>query len=133
MPNHYHLLIEITAPDLSSGMRELNGGYAQLFNHWHGLDGHLFQGRFGSILVETDRHLLELARYISLNPVRAGLCADPADWRWSSYPSLAGHRRCPSFLAERRVLDLFGQDRRAARSAFRGFVFDGLPLSAVAA
>jgi hypothetical protein len=106
-------------------MQELNGRYAQLFNSWHGFDGHLFQGRFYSSPAETDGHLLELVRYVSLNPVRAGVCSDPADWRWSSYPALAGYVRSPRFLAAAKVLGLFAPGRRAAQGAFRRFVLDG--------
>jgi putative transposase len=125
MANHYHLLVETTAADLSRGMQEVNGRYAQLFNHWHCFDGHLFQGRFYSSPVETDSHLLELVRYVSLNPVRAGVCNDPADWRWSSYPALAGFVGSPRFLAAARTLSLFGPERRAAQGAFRRFVLEG--------
>jgi putative transposase len=80
MANHFHLLIRLTDPNLSRGMQWLNGLYAQVFNGRHGLCGHLFQGRFHAALVEDDGHLLELARYIVLNPVRAGLCDHPLEW-----------------------------------------------------
>ena len=82
MPNHYHFLFETPAPDLSQGMQRLNGTYAQLFNRRHGLDGHLFQGRFGARFIES-KHLIELSRYVVLNPVRAGLCEKAGDWPWS--------------------------------------------------
>ena len=70
MDNHFHLLIETPKPNLSLGMRQLNGVYTQRFNRRHKRVGHLFQGRFKAILVERDSYLLELARYIVLNPVR---------------------------------------------------------------
>src|SRR3989338_2410799 len=73
MTNHYHLLIETPKPNLSRGMRQLNGIYTQYVNHAHARVGHVFQGRFKSILVQKDNHLLELSRYIILNPVRAGI------------------------------------------------------------
>ena len=85
MSNHYHLLIETPDGNLSAGMRQLNGCYTQQVNRRHGRVGHLFQGRFKGILVEKDAYLLEMARYIVLNPVRAGMVASPADWPWSSY------------------------------------------------
>ncbi len=85
MNNHYHLLIETPDANLSKGMRQLNGIYTQYFNRVHDSVGHLFQGRFKSILVEKESYLLELCRYIVCNPVRANLCREPKDWKWSSY------------------------------------------------
>lgn len=74
MDNHYHLLVETPDGNLSLGMRQLNGLFTQLINRRHGKVGHVFQGRFKSILVEKEAHLLELCRYVVLNPVRAKLC-----------------------------------------------------------
>lgn len=122
MPNHYHLVVEIGTPTLSRGIQALNGVYAQTFNRRHRYVGHLFQGRFHSVRVETDPHLLELARYLPLNPVRARLCGEPADWPWSSYRATVGISRPAPFLAVDRVLGLFGLDRRRARESFRSFV-----------
>jgi REP element-mobilizing transposase RayT len=79
MPNHYHLLVETPEANLSEGMHRLGFLYAQWFNRRHDVDGHLFQGRFGARLVESNYHLLETARYIVLNPVRAGLCRHAGD------------------------------------------------------
>jgi putative transposase len=87
MGTHYHLLIESAIADLSAGMQRLNSGYARAYNVRHGREGHLFERRFYSEFVQTEEHLYELMRYIACNPVRAGLCADPADWPWS-YPRL---------------------------------------------
>ena len=122
MRNHYHLVVEIDGPTLSSGLQRLNGVYAQTFNRIYRYVGHLFQGRFHSVRVETDPHLLELARYLPLNPVRARLCTDPADWPWSSYRAMLGISQPAPFLAVDRVLDLFALDRRLARKAFQRFV-----------
>jgi putative transposase len=122
MPNHYHLVVEIDAPTLSSGLQRLNGVYAQTFNRRNHFVGHLFQGRFHSARVETDAHLLELARYLPLNPVRARLCDEPADWPWSSYRATVGLSRPAPWLSLDRVLELFALDRRRAREAFRSFV-----------
>ena len=124
LPNHYHLVIETPNADLSAGMRELNGEYAQWFNRRHSVDGHLFQGRFHSVLVESQWHLVELVRYLALNPVRAGLCADPMDWPWASFPFLAGGRAGPRFLDKQSVLSLFGRDPVRAREALRAFALD---------
>jgi putative transposase len=113
MPNHYHFLIRTPKAGLSRGMQLVNGRYAQAFNQGRGLDGHLFQGRFGSRLVESEGHAIWLHRYIARNPVEAGLVAGPAAWEWSSYAAL---RRggAPSWLAHEAVLELWGGGERAA-------------------
>jgi REP-associated tyrosine transposase len=113
MPNHYHLLIETPKAGISAGMQLLNGRYAQAFNAGRRLDGHLFQGRFGSVLVESDAHAVWLNRYIARNPVEAGLVASPGDWEWSSYGAL--RRGCaPMWLAQEAVLRLLGGGESAA-------------------
>jgi putative transposase len=90
MSNHYHLLIETPEPTLSTGMHYLNGVYARRFNERHAVDGHLFDARFGSKLIETEAHFGEVLRYVAFNPVRAGLCAHPAEWPWSSWAGVDG-------------------------------------------
>ena len=85
MTNHFHLLIETPKPNLSRGMQRLKCEYAAYFNERHSLDGHLFQQRFGSRLIETEEHYLEVLRYIAMNPVRAELCNHPSKWPWSSF------------------------------------------------
>jgi putative transposase len=122
LPNHYHLVVETPKANLSRGVQWLNGCYAQAFNMEHGLAGHVFQGRFHSILVESDHHLLELSRYLALNPVRAGLCRHPRSWPWSSYRGVAGLEPPRSFLTPGRVLELFGGRDAAARERFVRFV-----------
>jgi REP element-mobilizing transposase RayT len=84
MPNHYHLILEALRPRLSRGMHWLNGRYAQWFNTVHGRAGHVFQNRFGAYVIDTDAHFERACAYIEENPVRAGLCANPEDWPWSS-------------------------------------------------
>ena len=102
MTNHYHLLVETPDANLSKGMRQLNGVFTQYVNRTHARVGHLFQGRFKAILVERESYLLELCRYVVLNPVRARMVADPGDWPWSSYrATVAIGRR----LARRRRRD----------------------------
>ena len=98
MSNHYHLLIETPDGNLSQGMRQLNGVYTQYFNRRHGRVGHVFQGRYKGILVDKNSYLLELARYIVLNPVRAGLVRSAREWPWSSYRATAGLTECPGWL-----------------------------------
>ena len=85
MTNHFHLLVETPEPNLSEGMHRLNGGYAHYFNDRYELDGHLFDRRFGSRLVETDEDFAGALSYIAFNPVKAGLCDHPWEWRWSSF------------------------------------------------
>ena len=98
MANHYHLLVETPKANLSIGMRQLNGIYTQSFNRRHNRVGHLFQGRFKAILVERDSHLLELCRYIVLNPARVKSSAKASTWKWSSYRATAGLASVPEFL-----------------------------------
>jgi REP element-mobilizing transposase RayT len=85
MSNHCHFVIETPERTLGLGMRRLAGRYAQTFNRRHDTYGHLFQGRYGSVLVESELHFAQLLRYVALNPVTAGMCAEPAEWRWSSH------------------------------------------------
>lgn len=126
MGNHYHLLLETPEPNLSRGMRRLNGSYTQRFNWRHRRVGHLLQGRFKSLLVERESYLLELCRYVVLNPVRAGLVAAPQEWTWSSYGATAGLRTAPAWLDVAGVLGLFDADHDRARPAYQQFVLDGI-------
>ena len=98
MGNHYHLVLHTRQPNLSLLMRHLNGVYTQDYNRRHGKVGHLFQGRFKAILVDRDAYLLEVCRYVELNPVRARMVDDPATWPWSSYPAHTGLRDAPDWL-----------------------------------
>jgi len=127
MDNHYHLLLETPDANLSLAIRQLNGVYAQSFNHRYDRVGHLFQGRFSSKLVEKETYLLVVARYIVLNPVRATLVASPADWTWSSYRAHAGYVEPPPFVTVDWLLAHFDTiDRDVARKAYRSFVLAGL-------
>ena len=125
MPNHYHLLIETPRGNLSLGMRQLNGLFTQTFNRRHHRVGHLFQGRFKAILVEKESYLLELCRYIVLNPLRVRSRIDPAAWKWSSYRATAGLAPKQKLLSTDWVLGQFGQSRSIARKKYREFVRDG--------
>lgn len=126
MDNHYHLLLETPQPTLSRGMRQLNGVYTQAFNRRHRRVGHLFQGRYTAILVEKDAHLLELCRYVVLNPVRAQAVAHPRQWAWSSYRATAGEQPSPAWLTVDWVLGQFGARARAAQARYRAFVAEGI-------
>lgn len=123
MGNHYHLLLECPEANLSLAMHTLNGRHAQGVNRRHRRVGHLFQGRFASRLVQKERYLLGVCRYILLNPVRARLAGDPAEWRWSSYRATAGLCRPAPFLTIDWILERFHPcERRAAIRGFREFI-----------
>lgn len=125
MDNHYHLLIETPRPNLAQGMRQLNGRYTQAYNRRHRRVGHLLQGRYKAILVEKAVHLLELCRYVVLNPVRAGLVAHPRQWKWSSYRATAGEGEAPVWLTVDWVRGQFGSRHRDAQERYRTFVAEG--------
>ena len=93
MDNHYHLIIETMDANLSMGMRQLNGVYTQRYNRRDDKPGHVFQGRFKAVLVQKESYLLELSRYVVLNPVRAKMVEDPKDWAWSSYRETCGLKK----------------------------------------
>ena len=126
MDNHMHLLIETPQPNLSRGMRQLNGVYTQRFNRRHRKVGHLFQGRFKAILVEKEGYLLELARYIVLNPVRAKMVKTPNRYPWSSYCAMVGLAPVPPALATDWILNQFADTRATARRRYARFVHDGI-------
>lgn len=131
MGNHYHLMVETPRANLATGMRQLNGVFTQGTNRRHGRVGHLFQGRYKAILVERDAYLLELSRYIVLNPVRAGMVAQPADWPWSSYRATAGLDSVPPWLTVDWLLDAFSADRSTARASYAAFVGDAAGTGSV--
>jgi putative transposase len=126
MDNHYHLLIETPDGNLSLGMRHLNGVYTQFFNRRHKRTGHLFQGRYKAILIQKDSHLLEVCRYVVLNPVRAGIVARPEEWKWSSYRATAGREKRLSCLTTDWVLGQFSATRGTAEKEYRQFARWGI-------
>lgn len=125
MDNHYHLLIETPEGNLSKGMRQLNGVYTQRFNRQHGRVGHVFQGRYKAIIVQKESYLLELARYVVLNPVRARMVRSPADWPWSSYRATAGLCDAPFWLTTDWLLSAFSAQRSEAVARYAAFVAEG--------
>ena len=125
MENHFHLLVETPMPNLGRGMRQLSGVYTQWFNRQHGRVGHLFQGRYKAILVERETHLLELVRYVVLNPVRAKLVRTPQEWPWSSFRATAGLDQAPAWLETAWTVERFGPRRAEAARRFREFVAEG--------
>ncbi len=129
MTNHYHLLVETIDGNLSRGMRQLNGLYTQKFNGRYRESGHLFQGRYKAILVQKESYLLELTRYVVLNPVRARMVAQPEDWEWSSYQAMTHIKAPRPWLDVDWTLSQFGTDRTKAIAAFRQFVLQGNGLA----
>lgn len=126
MGNHYHLLIETNTPALSNGMKYLNGTYTQHFNRRHQRVGHVFQGRFKAILVQKEAYLLELARYIVLNPVRAQMVRSAKDWPWSSYRATAGYTDNHPCLTTDWILAGFSEIKNEAQQRYCDFVRAGL-------
>jgi REP element-mobilizing transposase RayT len=124
MENHYHIMIETPEGNLSRGMRHLNGVFTQVFNQRHRRVGHLFQGRYKAIVVEKERHLLSLCRYVVLNPVRAGLVRKPERWAWSSYRATVGEVRRPRFLTVSWILSQF--EGRKREEKYKEFVLVGI-------
>lgn len=131
MDNHYHIVIETAEANLSKGMRQLNGVYTQNYNRRHGRVGHVFQGRYKAILVERDRYLLELSRYVVLNPVRAGMVKKIAAWKWSNYHAMLGNVSAPAWLETDWVLGQLSKTRKKAIEGYIQFVCDGVGLPSV--
>ncbi len=126
MGNHYHLEIETPDGNLADFMRDLNGIVSQDYNKRHEKTGHLFQGRYHSFLIEKETYLMQVARYVVLNPVRAGLVKKPEQWRWSSYRATLGEIESPSFLATDSLLKFFHHRRPQAQKNYRKWVIEGL-------
>jgi putative transposase len=125
MSNHYHVLVETPDGNLARGMRQLNGVYTQRFNWEHRRVGHVYQGRYKAILVEKQTYLLELARHIVLNPVRARMVRDAEEWPCSSYRATAGLCSTPGWLTTEWTLAAFGRALGQAQAAYRHFVAEG--------
>ena len=128
MSNHYHLVVETIEGNLSQGMRQLNGVYTQHVNRALQRVGHVLQGRYKAVMVEKEGHLLELARYVALNPVRAGMVSDAGQLRWSSYGAFVGLASAPQWLEVDWVLGQFGVERAQAVVRFVDFVRAGVGL-----
>jgi REP element-mobilizing transposase RayT len=125
MSNHYHVLIQTPDANISRIMRHLNGVYTQRYNRRRKTDGQLFRGRYKSVLVEEDSHLLEILRYIHLNPVRAKMCSSVGDYAWSSHPAyLAGGEKW-QWLETSSLLAMFSSKIPVARNKYSAFVQDG--------
>ena len=128
MDNHYHFVVETVEGNLSRGMRHLNGVYTQYFNRRYNRVGHVFQGRYKAILVEKESYLLELSRYVVLNPVRAGMVDQVEDWPWCSYHLMLGKLEPYPWLEINWILGQFSDDRLKAVDRYINFVREGVGL-----
>ncbi|MGB9715806.1 MAG: transposase [Thermodesulfovibrionales bacterium] len=127
MSNHYHLLLETPFANLSRAIQRLNGDYALYFSRRHKSPGHIFQGRYKAMLVEKDAYLLELSRYIHLNPLRAGVVRRPEEYRWSSLPVYLNRKiRLPFKLQWEWILSTFGGRRNIAAKKYLEFINEGI-------
>lgn len=131
MTNHYHIVIQTLSANLSQGMRQLNGVYTQNFNRRHRRTGHVFQGRYKAILVQKDAYLLELVRYVVLNPVRAGIVSSAQEWPWSSYAATVNQSPRPEWLHTQWILKQLHADKSQAIRSYRDFVQSGTGLPAI--
>lgn len=127
MPNHWHLMARSPARGLSALMQRVNHRHALRFDKRWGRRAHLFENRFGAVLQETEEQLLWTLRYVVRNPVEAGLCASPADARWTSFAATVGREPAPAYLRVDEILGLFGTDARKARERYVDFVLDPSP------
>ena len=131
MTDHYHIVIETPDANLSQGMRQLNGVYTQLFNRTHSRAGPIFQGRFKAILVDKENYLLDLARYVVLNPLRVKMVRQLERWPWSSYRATCGQAPQPDWLRTDFILSQFARQRARARVKYIAFVDEGKGLDSV--
>lgn len=122
LSNHYHLLIQTPAGNLSRFMRHLNGVYTQRYNRAHDSDGQLFRGRYKAILVEEDRYLLELVRYIHRNPLKAGIVEDIDQYAWSSHHDYLTDTIEASWLHKDFILAMLSEAARHRRKNYQHFV-----------
>jgi REP element-mobilizing transposase RayT len=107
MNNHVHLLLETPEANLGKGIQRMHGLYAREFNTRHGRSGHLFQGRYGAVRIKTDERLWTVAVYVAMNPVKAGFCAKPDEWPWSSHAATLADR-APDWIDVARLMSYFG-------------------------
>jgi len=128
MGNHYHLLIETPKGNITKVMHYLNTAYTGYFNRKYHRVGHLFQGRYQGLLIEKDRYLLSVSRYIHLNPVRALIVKRPEEFNWSSYLQYIGKREREEWLSCSWILRRYSEDELKARRSYQSFVEEGLTL-----
>ena len=127
MGTHYHILLQTPDANLSRCMRHIDGVYTQIFNRSHGLDGHLFRGRYKSILVDSDSYLLELLRYIHRNPIEAGMVDRLESYQWSSHKGYLSKSDKWNWLHKNYVLKMFSGHKKEAVIIYRNFVNKEIP------
>jgi len=127
LDNHFHLLIETPRPNLSQAMRHIDGVYTQRFNRRHERDGPLLRGRYKAILIESNTYLLQLVRYIHLNPVTSGIVSHAATHRWTSHRAYMDDGFRPSWLTTETALDLLARNSTEAREILERFIGQGVP------
>lgn len=127
MPNHYHLLLETPLANISRAMRHINGLYTQWYNRQNKKDGPLFKGRYKAILVEEPAYLVELLRYIHLNPVKALLTAKPEQHQWTGHRYYIRSYKNSEWLTTKRLLSFFGTDQKQARKKLQQYMNQGVP------
>jgi REP element-mobilizing transposase RayT len=126
MTNHYHLIVETPEPNISVGMHYVNNVHAKQFNRRYGFEGHLFDRRFFSELVTSDAQLVTTHRYVVLNPIRARMCTDPAQWPWSSYRASVGLETPADFLHLDHLETYFGRAGTDSQTRFRAFIAEAV-------
>jgi len=127
MPNHFHLFMEVKSTSTSEIMQRLLTSYSKYYNKRYKKTGHLFQGRYKSIICEKDSYLLELVRYIHLNPYRAGLVKKPVDWEWNGHKEYIGQKRM-GLIDKMEVLEIFSNNLKQAITGYSEFVRDGTQM-----
>jgi REP element-mobilizing transposase RayT len=127
MPNHIHLMLETGEIPLSKIMQCLQLRYAQYYNRKYKKNGHLFQGRYKSIVCDRDTYLLELIRYLHLNPVRGGIVTRPGDYPWSSHQIYIGKKKA-EWVDTEFILSQFGKEKRGSIKRYQRFIFEGLRM-----
>jgi len=126
MDNHYHLVIETLRPNLIKIMHGLNSGYTGYFNKKYKRSGHLFQGRYKAIIVDKENYLLELSRYVHLNPLRAKIINKPQDYKWSSYGGYIRKKEVNNLNNYNWLLSIFGNKEKKSRRQYKEFVEEGI-------
>ncbi|MBI4838064.1 MAG: transposase [Nitrospirae bacterium] len=132
MENHYHLLIETPKSNITKAMHWLNAVYTAYFNRKHNRVGHLLQGRYKGLLIEKERYLVAVSRYIHLNPVRAMMARRPDEYQWSSYPEYIGKEKESKWLKCDWILGQYSRDEIKAMKQYKAFVEEGLTLNETA-
>ena len=124
IPNHYHVLLQTPEGNISRCMRHINGLYTQRYNRRHGFDGQLFRGRYKSILVCDDSHLLQLVRYIHKNPVKAGMVKEMGEYEWSSYKGYLSYSRKWKWLHKDYIFSMITPKKKGRLKPFIEFMQD---------